>query len=412
MDFYGMLPARLKVFLPAVQPAWDDVLTTVSTNILAFFTVAYLTGYLAERMARAEKELEEKGLDFERLEQLNRSIVGNITSGILTVDESSRITSFNKAAEEITGYSLKEVYYRPVDSVFPGILESNTQEAGMRLEKMVKKKKGTEIFLGFSISEGQGGDAAKIVIFQDLTRLKAMEEQLRRVDKLRALGELSVGIAHEVRNPLASISGSIQVLKEDLDLHGDDRRLMEIVVRETERLNTLITDFLLFARPAQQRRERINLSEIINEKIELFSHSPQASGLDIEGDIKDQFFIQGDLRQIGQVFWNLFLNSAQSMQEGGRLTIASSVKNGANGTDPGPLVSIEVADTGCGIKGENLQMIFDPFYSTKEMGTGLGLAIAHSIVESHGGTVEVRSAPGKGTVFKIVLPLVGVGTLH
>jgi two-component system sensor histidine kinase PilS (NtrC family) len=190
MDFYGMLPARFKVFLPTLQPAWDDVLTTVSTNILAFFTVAYLTGYLAERMARAEKELEEKGLDFERLEQLNRSIVGNITSGILTVDESSRITSFNKAAEEITGYSLKEVYYRPVDSVFPGILESNTQEAGMRLEKMVKKKKGTEIFLGFSISEGQGGDAAKIVIFQDLTRLKAMEEQLRRVDKLRALGEL------------------------------------------------------------------------------------------------------------------------------------------------------------------------------------------------------------------------------
>jgi two-component system sensor histidine kinase PilS (NtrC family) len=323
------------------------------------------------------------------------------------------ITSFNKAAEEITGYSLREVYYRPLDSVFPGILESSTTETGMRLEKMVKKKQGTEIFLGFAISEGQGGDAAKIVIFQDLTRLKAMEEQLRRVDKLRALGELSVGIAHEVRNPLASISGSIQVLKEDLDLHGDDRRLMEIVVRETERLNTLITDFLLFAKPAQQRRERINLSEIINEKIELFSHSPQASGLDIKGDIKDQFFIQGDLRQIGQVFWNLFLNSAQSMQEGGRLTIASSVKNGANkGTDHGPLVSIEVADTGCGIKDENLQMIFDPFYSTKEMGTGLGLAIAHRIVESHGGTVEVRSAPGKGTVFKIVLPLVGVGTLH
>ncbi len=425
MDFYGMLPLQFKLFLPTVQPAWDDVLTTVSTNILAFFIVAYLTGYLAEKMASVERELEEKGIDYERLEQLNRHIVENITSGILTLDELGRITYFNKAAEDITGYSLQEVYYRPVEKVFSEILGDTKDAAGAaspgaRLERTVKKKDGTEIFLGFAVSDGQGGDASKIVIFQDLTQLKGMEERLRRVEKLRALGELSVGIAHEVRNPLASISGSIQVLRQDLELEGDDRRLMDIVVRETERLNTLISDFLLFAKPAREKRERINLSELISEKMELFSHSPQATGLSIESDIKEQLFIQGDLRQMGQLFWNLFLNSAQSMREGGKLSVTSVIMNGVNSPEDAPrgegpsgsTVEIDVTDTGCGIKPEELQMIFDPFFSTKDLGTGLGLAIAHRIVESHGGMVQVESVVDKGTVFKILLPLAGVGTLH
>ena len=418
MDFYGVLPLRFKLFLPTVQPAWDDVLTTSLTNILAFFVVAYLTGYLAEKMASVERELEEKGIDYERLEQLNRHIVENITSGILTVDDLLRVTYFNKAAEDITGYSLQEVYYRPVDKIFPGLLDgSDIASPSTRLERTVRKKDGTEIFLGFAVSDGHGGDASGIVIFQDLTQLKGMEERLARVEKLRALGELSVGIAHEVRNPLASISGSIQVLRQDLDLKGDDRRLMDIVVSETERLNTLISDFLIFANPAEKKRERINLSELISEKTELFSHSPEAAGLSIENDVKELLFIHGDLRQMGQLFWNLFLNSAQSMRAGGRLTVSSVIMNGvgspdASGGPPGPTVEIDVMDTGCGIKPEDLQMIFDPFFSTKDLGTGLGLAIAHRIVESHGGMVQVKSVLGEGTVFKVVLPLVGVGALH
>ena len=419
LDFYGILPLQFKLFLPAIQPAWDDVLTTALTNILAFFIVAYLTGYLAEKMASVERELEEKGIDYERLEELNRLIVENITSGILTVDELARVTYFNKAAEDITGYTLQEVYYRPVEKIFPEIF-AETAGIGVRLERTVKRKDGAEIFLGFAVSDGHGGDASKIVIFQDLTQLKGMEARLARVEKLRALGELSVGIAHEVRNPLASISGSIQVLKQDLDLKGDDQRLMDIVVRETDRLNALISDFLLFAKPAEKRRERINLSEVIAEKMELFSHSPQATGLKIESDVKEQLYIHGDLRQMGQLFWNLFLNSAQSMHEGGRLSVSSVLINGADsagrtgtGLPSGGLsVEIDVADTGCGIKPEELQRIFDPFFSTKDLGTGLGLAIAHRIVESHNGVVKVKSEVDKGTVFKILLPLIGAGTLH
>ncbi len=387
------------------------MLTTVATNILAYFTVAYLTGYLAEKTVRAEKELEAKEIDFERLEVLNRHIIENITSGIMTLDESLRITSFNKAAEAVTGYTLKDVYYRSVHDIFPDMIETgpSAPQPGMRLEKKFMKRDGKEIFLGFMISQGQGGDASSIVIFQDLTQVKVLEEQLRRDEKLKALGELSIGIAHEIRNPLASISGSIQVLKSDLKLNGEDSRLMEIVLSETERLNTLITDYLLFAKPAQVKSERLDLGVIIGETVKVFGNSPEAAKLNIRCDVMNGIFVQGDARQLGQVFWNLFLNAAHAVPAGGDLAISSRVIFGDNskrGTgDPGLAVEIRIADTGEGIKPEHLARIFDPFFSTKDAGTGLGLSIVHRIIESHGGSIDVRSSLGKGSVFRIILPL-------
>lgn len=425
MDFYGMLPVKYKVLPYSFVPGWKDVFTTVSTNILAYFTVAYLTGYLAERTFRVERELEAKGIDFEKLEVLNRHIVENITSGIMTLDGKLRITSFNKAAENVTGYTLKEVYYRPVHEIFPEMLKGGSAVpiTGIRVEKKFRRKGGDEIFLGFMISQGQGGDASSIVIFQDLTQIKAMEEELRRNERLKALGELSVGIAHEIRNPLASISGSIQVLKNELDLSGEDRRLMEIVLRETERLNMLITDYLLFAKPAQEKRDTVDLSMIISETIKIFSNCPEAAGLKIKSDVKSGISVQGDSRQLGQVFWNLFLNAAHAMKGGGALTVSSRFivrdsGKGRPGTGAGYgpetalSVEIRVADTGEGIRQEYLSRIFDPFFSTKDSGTGLGLAIVHRIIESHGGSVAVRSVAGRGTVFRIILPLAGLGQLQ
>lgn len=427
MDFYGMLPVKYMVFGANSVHAWEDVLTTVSTSFLAFFTVAFLTGYLAESTARVEKKLEEREIDFAKLENLNRSIIENISSGIMTLDKDERITSFNNAAEVMTGYTLKEVYYRKAEDIFPGLVRDGRAEekAGMRLEKAFNKKDGEELYLGFTLSEGQGGEAAYIVIFQDLTRLKVMEDRLRRAEKLRALGELSVGIAHEVRNPLASISGSIQVLKDDLRLGADDARLMDIVVRETERLNTLITDFLLFARPAHEKRQVVNLSDVVDEKIDIFRYSREARGISIEKRLEEGLFIEADPRQIGQVFLNLFLNSAQAMGGEGSLAVSSATSavggayqgpvHGNDRTEGGivrPFAEITVMDSGCGISEEDMARIFDPFFSTKDLGTGLGLAIAHRIVESHGGSIEVSSVPGEGTSFKVLLPLAGSGVLH
>jgi two-component system sensor histidine kinase PilS (NtrC family) len=246
-------------------------------------------------------------------------------------------------------------------------------------------------------------------------------------------------------------------LKDDLSLGSDDARLMEIVVRETDRLNTLITDFLLFARPAHEQRQIVSLDEVVAEKIDIFKHSPEAAGIKIEANLTEGLLIEGDQRQIGQVLLNLFLNSAQAMRGGGgggggdeggvgckggtggtggiggTLTVTASIyASGYKGEWHGrqesgeredgeqrrahqelyPCAEVMVRDTGCGINGADLSRIFDPFFSTKDLGTGLGLAIAHRIIESHGGSIEVTSVVGQGTVFRLLLPLAGSGALH
>jgi len=419
LDFKHLLPLRYKVFFSPYLPEWEDVITTISTNVLGMFVVAYLAGYLAEKTAIMEKELEEKGIDLDRLENLNRLIVDNIPTGIMTLDGESRITSFNRAASSITGYSLKDVYYRGVDAVSPEFLKGAKvppYEAA-RTEINIRKKNGSEVCIGFTVSSGQGGEMTGIIIFQDLTVLKAMEEQIRRDDRLRALGDLSASLAHEIRNPLASLSGSVQVLNKGSGVKGEKRHLMEIVLRECERLNSLITDFLLFARPAtKEKPERIDIAELIRETIKVFTNSPQAKGIDIEDRLTGSLFVEGDRRQMSQVFWNLFLNAADAMKNGGKLTVGSAPKGPAglfskpDMEKMGPrqedrFVEIMVSDTGEGIEQTNLSKVFDPFFSTKTSGTGLGLAIVHRIIESHRGKIYISSVRGKGTTFKIIVPL-------
>lgn len=410
LDFYRMLPLKYKVFGGRLSPAWEDVFTTLATNVLAYFTIAYLAGYLVERTARVEKRLVEKEVDYDKLETLNRYIVENISSGIMTLDSGLRVTSFNKSAEVITGYPLRDVYYRDLREVFPGMFDAHAQlTTGAGIERYFRRTGGAEICLGYTVSEGRGGEASYIVIFNDLTEKKSMEERLRMNDRLRALGELSVGIAHEIRNPLASISGSIQVLKNELDLGGENLQLMEIVLRETERLNSLISDYLLFARPAKGKREMVNLSGVIAETFRIFKNCPEAADIKITSSVLPDIYVFGDARQLGQVFWNLFLNASHAMEGGGGLNIESRfdyiTADDLRGASPGVNVLITVSDTGRGIPPGDLNRIFDPFFSTKDTGTGLGLAIVHRVVESHGGRIEVKSSVGKGSVFMITLPV-------
>ena len=413
LDFYRALPAKYKVILiGGISYERGDILATLALNIIGFFTVAFLTGYLAERTVTVEKELEEKKIDLSKLEAINKYIIENINSGILTIDADARITSFNRAAEKITGYTLGEVYNQAVDMVFPLLMKEGYSVASLerdqsylRIDKPFKRKDGKEIFLGLSVSpmnpvRKEFSDGVKeggyIIIFQDLTRLKDIEEQLKRADRLRALGELAAGMAHEVRNPLASISGSVQVLKDSVVLGGDNKHLMDIIIRESDRLNTLITDFLLFAKPAVKMTD-VSLNEIIMETIEIFKNSPECKGIDIQIKLEDGLIVEGDVRQLKQVFWNLFLNAGHVMPNGGRLEVRCQ--------SPTPdLAEITISDTGSGIDAEDINRVFDPFFTTMDFGTGLGLAVVHRIVEGHHGRIEVKSKKGDGTSFKITLP--------
>ncbi|MBI3755369.1 MAG: PAS domain S-box protein, partial [Deltaproteobacteria bacterium] len=393
-----------------------DILATVALNIVGFFTVAFLTGYLAERTVKIERELEEKKIDFKKLEAMNKYIVENINSGILTIDADARVTSFNKAAEKITGYTLGEIYNNTIDMIFHNLLDTKDYSippdegdpSYFRIDTPFKTKDGRGLFLGLSVSpmnpvrkEFSDGvkDGGYIVIFQDLTRLKNMEEQLRRVDRLHALGELAASLSHEVRNPLASISGSVQVLKDSLQLNNDDQRLMDIVIREADRLNALVADFLLFAKPAV-KMTKVNLNDIVSETVDMFKNSPESKNIDIQIELEDSLFIEGDSRQLKQVFWNLFLNAGHAMPDGGKLEVRGQWPGNAEQK----FIEITVSDTGTGISSDIIEKIFDPFFTTRDSGTGLGLAVVHRIIEGHKGTIEVKSKKGEGTSFKITLP--------
>ncbi len=230
--------------------------------------------------------------------------------------------------------------------------------------------------------------------------LKKKEEELRDKEKMAAIGELSQWIAHEIRNPLASLSGSIQMLREELLLDEKSRRLMEIALNEMDRLNTIITDFLNYARPRSLSLQLCELNTIITEMITLLRNSRDYNeGIKIIEDLyQGKLELLLDSAQIKEVLWNLYMNAIQAMPDGGVLTV-SSMKE----TDG--FVELRFSDTGYGIKREDLKRIFYPFFTTKNNGSGLGLAIVHRIVEEHGGKIRVESKEGKGTTFKVYLPM-------
>ncbi|MGZ3539027.1 MAG: two-component system sensor histidine kinase NtrB, partial [Thermodesulfobacteriota bacterium] len=251
-------------------------------------------------------------------------------------------------------------------------------------------------------------------IFQDITKFKEMEVQIKRVDKMAAVGVLAAGMAHEIRNPLASLSGSIQMLKSELALDASQQHLMEISLRESERLNALITDFLLFAQPPQTNKILYPIGTIVDETIDLFTHSASFhDGIHIlRPNGHEEVRAPIDPNQMKQVFWNLFINAAQSMSHEGEIKVQLG-KGNAWGLSSLALssqlkgmewIKISITDSGSGIAPERKEKIFEPFFTTKENGTGLGLSIVHRIIENHNGLIKVDSELGKGSTFTLFLP--------
>lgn len=384
------------------------------TNVSAVLLVALLAGYLSDQLSFAGQRIQSQSEDLEQLRTLNQHIITSLQSGLVSHTLDGRVIFFNQAAERITGLRADDVLYQDVRTIFPR-LEPDAPPGGAaatglnRWEEAFETPDGQVRILGMSRSpllDSGGASRGAVVVFQDLTPMRTLEQQIRRSEKFAAIGKMAAGIAHEIRNPLASISGSIQMLKRGANLEKTDSRLMEIVLREVERLNALITDFLRFARPAPPQLERTHLGALLNEVIEVFRYmQSQGEGgprYDVDLMVGDSVIVQADPRQLKQVVWNLLNNAVDAMPSGGLIQMQAVVTGTSGADDDG--VELRLSDTGIGITAENLSRVFDPFFSTKPRGSGLGLALVHRIVEEHGGTIHVESEPGKGTTMIIRFP--------
>ena len=407
MQYYNMLGLVRSVNFTAMQ-----VLYLVFINILSFYIVALLSGYLSDRLRKTSQELRAKSMDYEDLRTTQDHILKSVRSGILTMDLEGEITSCNPAAEYITGYSYAELKSRWQDLFGSSIKvlfghTNDLMERPFRFDGPIVKKDGDTAILGTSVSllkDDKNTVHGIILIFQDITKLVEMEEKVRRQEQLAVVGSLAAGIAHEIRNPLASLSGSIQVLQGELDLKGDEKHLMDIVVRETDRLNTIISEFLEYARPQTAHVEKILLLPLLDETIMLLKNSRDfREGITIRAQVDPQVVIQGDAKRMRQVFWNLLINACQAMPDGGEITVSTMPISRSD--DDSGWCEIVIKDTGRGIAHEYLDKIFDPFFTTKSGGTGLGLAIVDRIIEDHGGIIDVESETGRGTKFRIRLPV-------
>jgi len=345
---------------------------------------------------------------------LYRSIIESIDAGILTIDLEGRIKSFNRAAEHITGWSFTSVENRRLQDIFPAWKElsvnSFNDDNGSikgRFEMPAVVIQDRRLILGCALSALRDNSSQKIgdiLIFQDLTKVKEMEAVSERNRRLAFVGEMAAGLAHEIRNPLASISGSIQMLMKESSMGTTEGRLMQVIMRGKDQLEGFVKDFLLLARHNRGHHHEVLIGGVIGEVLEAARVMPDwNSNIEISDTLEEGCAIKGNREEMRQLIWNLILNAAQAMPEGGRLAVGVRKKN----LETHEGLEIIVADNGVGITDENKKMIFEPFFTTKERGTGLGLAIVMRIVNSYGGNLLLESTSGIGTKFVIWLPKTG-----
>jgi two-component system sensor histidine kinase PilS (NtrC family) len=417
LEFYGVLHPIYSELNRGYDYSAGYVFSRIFIYVVSFGIVALLGSFVVEKQKRLVSLLSEKEDAFDQLDFLYSSIVESVSAGIMTIDLGGRVKSFNSAAEEITGHMFSRIKDRNINDIFSNVSEliyirtegdrrsvKRDDRKQNRFEAVVSHKDGRHMVLGFSFSpliDRGGAEIGKILIFQDLTHLKEMEEEVEKSKRLAMIGEMSAVLAHELRNPLASISGSVQLLKKDLKLTGTDEKLMDIVLRGKDHLENLARDFLLLARPNLERRSMVDIKEIIDDVIESVRFGPDWNeDVTIETTLCEQNEVYGNDTEIRQVFLNIIVNALQSMPDGGKLAIKSMVLKG----DGNQILEITITDTGCGIEKENLKKIQEPFYTTKEMGTGLGLAIVSRVIESNMGEFKVESEVNGGTVCTISIP--------
>lgn len=411
LEFFGILPAYVATADGGFSAGY--VLSRIFIHIVSFYIVAILVSFVVEQEKRSRSLLTEKESEFDQLDLLHKSIIEHVNAGIITINLKREIKSFNRAAEEISGIGLFEVEDKDIDYVFPGFskmldeIKSEKRGLGKTVggEIVVTNRQNKDMVLGFSVSslmDSTDNRIGDILIVQDLTATKEMEKEVEKTKNLALIGKMAAGLAHEIRNPLTALSGSVQLLKRNLDLDETDARLMQIVLRGRDQLENLISNFLLLARPNPADREEIDINVILNDVLESLRCCPDWNeNIDVKKEFSDRPGIYGNRTELKQMLWNLLLNAVQAMPDGGVLDVATSLTDSDNGDR---YFVITISDSGCGIEPDKENKVLTPFYTTKERGTGLGLPIAGRIVESHGGEIKIETEVGQGTICRVLLP--------
>ncbi|MBF0450925.1 MAG: PAS domain S-box protein [Candidatus Magnetomorum sp.] len=409
LEFYRMVHP---LYAPQTEYTFSAgyAFANIFIYIVSFYTVAFLVSVIVEKEKFTRKLLAKKASEFNRLDLLHRRIIESVDLGIITIDLSGNIQSMNQAAQNLTGTQLKSILKQPLKDALPFILNDyndTAQQKQFQSEKVVHfVLNNEEKVFSLSISpllDRKHIKIGEILMIRDITLVKEMESQAEKSKRLALIGEMAAGLAHEIRNPLASLGGSIQLLQKNLSLDPKNQRLMNIILRGRIQLENLVRDFLLLSKKSPLRKDEIRICELIKETIESIKYaSAWNDNILIKHSCQVNQLILGNHTEIKEIIWNLTLNAVQSMPDGGILTLKSHEVNVKHMS----CVSIQISDTGCGIENDDIPKVFTPFYTTKERGTGLGLAIVNRITESHGGKLSIKSTRGKGSCFTILLPII------
>jgi two-component system sensor histidine kinase PilS (NtrC family) len=395
---------------PAPVASPGQLSYSLLAHLVGFGATALLASHLAERVRSQGRELDERRGAVARLQALNENIIESINSGLLTTDLDGKVNFLNRGGIEITGLAPGSVEGRPVEQVFgleAGLVRQIRMELlarrRFRFERDWETQDGRLIFLGFAVSNLQdrsGAPLGYIFIFQDLTEIRALEQEVRLKDRMAAMGGMAAGMAHELRNPLAAISGSVQYLKAEIRPQGESLELMDIILRESQRLDQAIKDFLLFARPGVFNPERCNLVRILEDHVKLLTKSREFGRLHNVELIPSsaEIWAEVDPNRIRQIVWNLSTNSLKAMPAGGRLRIHVGIDSDSEE------VRLRFEDDGVGMSEGEIAGYFQPFRSAFAEGTGLGAAIVYRLVEEHGGRIALESQRGRGTWVDIRFP--------
>jgi two-component system sensor histidine kinase PilS (NtrC family) len=405
--FYRVLPLPLSGFLSDPYPTASRLYLTIGMNLVGFYATALLTSYISEKLKKTYEELDVNRQNLAELQALSRNVIESVPSGLITLTPAGVITFINPAgsdilripAQTITGEHLSDIGLFWKD-------EWNELRDSIGTNRVVRGEttfvRGGEIrSIGYAmtpLSRLGGTSYGLTLIFQDLTEMKKLEAQLRMKDRMAAIGELSAGIAHEIRNPLAAIAGSVQVLKGSRNLNPQEERLMSIILKESDRLNVTIADFLSFVRPQERNPVEFDIAASLSETLDLLSNSSELTEQHrIEREVDPPSYqIVGDANQIRQVFWNIARNAIQAMAGGGVLRVTTHLDSES--------YRICFADDGRGMSEEDIRRLFQPFRTNSPTGTGLGMAISYRIVQEHGGRIAVDSTEGRGTTISVSLP--------